>query len=88
MKINPLSILGIRKLSSIPEYFQVHSFCIDDNTSDNYQICIRDITEWIEEFLHGRYAINYINISGRSKIRIGFEDPLEYTYFQLGCPHL
>lgn len=83
--VNPLSVLGFRKLSFIPEHFSKISI---DHKSD-----IKLIEHWIEYNLNSRYAIqtNY-SLDGNRKmisvIEIGIEDPKELTMLSLGCQHL
>lgn len=83
--VNPLNVLGFRKLSFIPEHFS--------KISVDHKIDIKMVTHWIEYNLNSRYAIqtNYSLDSNRkmiSVIEIGFEDPKELTMLSLGCQHL
>lgn len=88
MKINPLSVLGIRWLPIIPEYFSVHTIsCPGGNISPRMQReLVRDLTEWIETTLSCRYSIQVVTVDSKTTIRVGIEDPSEFTFFQLGCP--
>jgi hypothetical protein len=84
-QVNPLSVLGFRKLSFIPEHFAKIS--IEPNLD------IKKIEQWIEYNLNSRYAIKAGFILNSNKkvisvLQIGFEDPRELTIMSLGCQHL
>jgi hypothetical protein len=84
-EINPLNVLGLRKLDFIPEHFTRISI---DHTID-----LVKLISWIEYHLNSRYAIvsKFSLDSNRrifSKLEIGFEDPKEITLLTLGCQHL
>jgi hypothetical protein len=84
-QINPLSVLGIRKLSFIPEHFS--KLTIDKNLE------LRLIERWIEVNLNSRYSISHnLKVNNDKKIvhvvEIGLEDPKELTMLTLGCQHL
>ena len=84
-QINPLGILGTRKLSFIP----VHFTKIAVSASVDAKI----IDHWICYNLNSRYAIkkNFI-VNDQNKIteviEIGLEDSKEITILTLGCSHL
>jgi len=84
-QVNPLSVLGFRKLSFIPEHFA--------KISVEASLDIKKIERWIEYNLNSRYAINAGFILNSNKkvisvLQIGFEDPRELTMMSLGCQHL
>lgn len=83
--VNPLGVLGLRKLSFMPMHFTkiLISVAIDQRLLDH----------WITYNLNGRYAIRkkYIvnhNNFMQEVLEIGLEDPKEATLITLGCPHL
>lgn len=84
-QLNPLNVLGLRKLNFIPEHFSTISV-IDPGFYD-----IRNVDAWIEINLNNRYAIKQtfsVNPETRKLtkgLNIGFEDPKELTMFSLGC---
>lgn len=83
--VNPLGVLGLRKLSFIPEHFTKITVSKD--------ISQKLLDHWINFNLSGRYAIkkNHIVDSDnhmQEVIEIGVEDPKEATLITLGCPHL
>lgn len=84
-EVNPLGVLGMRKVSFIPEHFK--SVTLD-------QWCdVRMIEFWINYNLNGRYAIkNKLVIDKDNKLievtEIGLEDPKEILLFSLGCPYI
>jgi hypothetical protein len=85
-EINPLSVLGLRKLNFIPDHFHVIS--IERGFQD-----IRNIDHWIDYNLNSRYAIEQsVDIRDSKKIshviKIGLEDPKEITMLTLGCKFL
>jgi hypothetical protein len=82
-EINPLGVLGMRKLSFIPEHFA--RITIKIHKSD-----IKILDRWINYNLNSRYAIKETIVLDESNkmvesIIIGMEDPKEITMFTLGC---
>lgn len=82
--VNPLNVLGLRKLEWIPEHFTTMS--ITGLDCDN-------ISSWIYSNLNGRYAISRsLKLDQNNKMietqDLGFEDPAEITMFSLACPYL
>jgi hypothetical protein len=83
-EINPLGVLGVRKLSFIPDHFT--------KIYINSRVNIKIIDEWIAYHLNSRYAIR-LYAGSASDIRsviieIGIEDPREVTMLSLACPYL
>lgn len=83
--VNPLNVLGFRKLPFIPEHFS--KIYID------HKFDIKAVEHWIEYNLNSRYSIkmSYRVDSERKVIQvteIGLEDPLEITMLSLGCHYL
>jgi hypothetical protein len=84
-EINPLSVIGMRRLNFIPKHFGKITI---DNTTD-----IKILDQWINYNLNSRYAIKKnLRLDSNNKmvesIEIGLEDPKEITMLTLGCPHL
>jgi hypothetical protein len=84
-EINPLGVLGLRKLSFIPEHFAKLSV---DRSMD-----AKLLEHWISYNLNSRYAIKKRLTLDQNKkmievIEIGIEDPRELTMLSLGCPYL
>lgn len=84
-EINPLGVLGLRKLSFIPEHFS--------KLSVDRSIDAKLLEHWISYNLNSRYAIKKrLTIDQNKKmievIEIGIEDPRELTMLSLGCPYL
>ena len=86
-ELNPLDVLGLRKLNFIPEHFQ--TITIETGFQD-----IKKIDQWINYHLNSRYAIEHtITLEQSSKkitqvTIIGLEDPKEITMLSLGCQFL
>ena len=83
-RVNPLNVLGLRRLAHIPPHFE--SFAI--NCSD-----IGPIDDWIYTNLNSRYCIKQgQKVNEQNKIvtiiELGIEDPKEASMFLLGCPFL
>ena len=83
-ELNPLSTLGVRKLSFIPEHFSKISIELTD---------IKMLDHWINYNLNSRYAIKRsLSLDPNKKmtevIEIGVEDPKEITMLSLGCPYI
>jgi hypothetical protein len=84
-EINPLGVLGLRKLTFIPEHFSKLSV---DRATDT-----KLLEHWVSYNLNSRYAIiRRIALDQNKKmievVEIGIEDPRELTMLSLGCPHL
>jgi hypothetical protein len=84
-EVNPLSVLGLRKLNFIPDHFT--------KITVNKTIDTRLIDNWINYNLNSRYAISKnLSLDQNKKmievLEIGLEDPKEITMLTLGCPYL
>jgi hypothetical protein len=84
--INPLSVLGVRRLPFIPNHFAKLSV-------KNKNIDIKILDHWINYHLNSRYAIKKTLVLDDNKkvveaTEIGLEDPKEITLLSLGCPIL
>ena len=83
-EVNPLSVLGIRKLSFIPKHF----------TKIKTGICdIKLLDQWINYHLNSRYAIcKTLSVDSSNKtievLEVGIEDPKEIIMLTLGCPYV
>ena len=85
-EVNPLGILGLRRLSFIPKHFTTV-------TVGNDLIDIKLLDHWINYHLNSRYAIKKsLKLDSSKKIteviEIGIEDPRELTMLTLGCPYV
>jgi hypothetical protein len=83
--INALGLLGVRKLSFIPNHFT--------KLSIEHRFNVKDIEHWIEYNLNSRYAIqDGYGLDNNRKIivttDIGIEDPKELTMLAIGCKNL
>lgn len=81
-EINPLSVLGIRKLSFIPDHFT--KITIDPGINKT------SLSQWIEYNLNSRYAIvSKLSLDSNNKVvmltEIGLEDSKEMSLLTLGC---
>jgi hypothetical protein len=81
--VNPLNVLGQRKLSYFPKHFARMSIKADSDK----------ISSWVYSNLNSRYAIKRtLRISEDNRMvetqEIGFEDASELTMFSLACPYL
>jgi len=84
-KVNALNVLGLRKLSFIPEHFA--------KISIDHKLDTKLIEHWIEFNLNSRYAIKTkYKLDSNRKImqltEIGLEDHKELSMLSLGCHHL
>lgn len=84
-KVNPLSVLGFRKLTFIPEHFA--------RVKINKVVDLKLLDQWINYNLNSRYAlIKRLDLDANKKmveiVEIGVEDPKEITILTLGCPHI
>ena len=81
-EINPLSVLGLRKLSFIPNHF--------NKILLTHKVDIKAVESWIEFNLNSRYCLKTsLTLDENNKIiygtEIGFE---ELTLLTLGCSQL
>ncbi len=86
MKPNPLNYFGIRKLDFPGE----HLSCMEIAPQYNLE---KAIETWIRKNCKSRYYIGKsITVESdnsiQNKMKIGFEDAKELSYFALACPHL
>lgn len=84
-QINPLNVVGHRKLSYIPDHFGIM------NISDIYNV--EKIDQWIYYNLNSRYCVRKTQgLDAQRKIvdicEIGIEDHKELTMLGLACPYL
>jgi len=85
VKVNPLDILGIRRVNFCPPTFET----VDLEKTYNIEAVLSD---WIEDNLSGRYflgenvSLNNDTISNVTTV--GFEESKEMSFFMLACPHL
>lgn len=84
-EINPLSVLGLRKLSFIPNHF--------NKILLTHKVDIKAVESWIEFNLNSRYCLKTsLTLDENNKIiygtEIGFEDHKELTLLTLGCSQL
>lgn len=85
LKINPLNVLGCREVESPPLHF--HYIIIDSKI-----FLIKHIRQWIYENLKNRYyigeSLELVENNFSVKIKIGFEEPKEASFFLIACPLL
>ena len=84
-QVNPLNVLGLRRLTFIPENFAK----ISSKNIEN----VDAIDQWIYHRLDSRYCIKRSYILDTDNklaevIEIGIEDPKELSMFTLGCPYI
>jgi len=84
-EVNPLGVLGVRKLSFIPEHFT--------KLAVSNPVDIKLLDHWINYHLNSRYAIKKtLSLDSNNKtsevVEIGIEDPREITMLTLGCPYI
>ena len=82
--VNPLNVLGMRRLNRIPPNFtkfQIKNF-----------IDIKELDRWIYLNLNSRYCVKKSTAVVDNKlttiIEVGIEDPKEVSMMTLACPHL
>jgi hypothetical protein len=86
MLINPLNVLNIREVNTPPEGWEYIYLDEIYNIEDS-------LRKWININLSGRFFIaKTLNVNDNKsfeiKIKIGFEEPKEASYFLLACPLL
>lgn len=84
-QVNPLNVLGLRRLTFIPDNFAK----ISSKNTEQFDA----IDQWIYQRLDSRYCIKRSYILDQDNkltevLEIGMEDPKELSMFTLGCPHL
>lgn len=83
--VNPLNILGARRLNFIPTHFS--KMALGDGSNKDR------IDAWIYQNLDSRYAIvKSLKIDSNNKLvefhELGIEDGKELTMLSLSCPYL
>lgn len=86
LKVNPLNAFGVRRTEFCPPYFETFTMETRFNLS-------KALNEWIYENCRSRYYIGLtVELSDvvpyKQKIKIGFENPSELSYFIMACPLL
>ena len=84
-EVNPLGVLGLRRLKFIPKHFT--------KISVDVSVDIKLLDRWIGYNLNSRYAIKQgYSLDSDNKltevIEIGIEDPKEILMLTLGCPYI
>jgi hypothetical protein len=81
-KINPLNVLDVREVRDPPPYFHYVTLNLKYNI-------ITPIREWIYDNLKYRYYIGETLViednQFQVRIKIGFEEPKEASFFLLAC---
>lgn len=84
-KINPLNMLECRELRDPPPHFNYVVMDLRHNIQ-------KSIQEWILINLKHRFYIGETLIIDNNqfviKLKIGFEEPKEASFFLIACPHL
>jgi hypothetical protein len=83
--VNPLNVLGVRRLSYMPKHF-ARMTINDELNSDR-------IDAWVYQNLDSRYTIiKSLKIDSNNKMieiqELGVEDAKELTILSLSCPYL
>ena len=83
--VNPLNVLGARRLSYIPKHFTRMTLSNHAHTDK--------IDAWVYQNLDSRYAIvKSLKVDANNKMidvyELGVEDAKELTVLSLSCPHL
>jgi hypothetical protein len=82
--INPLNVLGIRKINFMPDTF--HKIQMPEN-----YITTEFLEHWIEYNLNSRYSITRITVLDTyglcEKVVVGFEDEKDLTVFCISYPN-
>ena len=89
IELNPLDVLGIRKIGFLPLHFStIRARDIGLNT-----VFLDEIENWITDRLSGRYCIVNTPMIGHNDVLedvtvLEFEEPKEITNFLLRCPFI
>ena len=83
--INPLNVTGAREVQDPPVHFQYVTLDL------NYNL-VSSVTCWIWERLKYRFyvgeTLTLVDNEFKVKIKFGFEDAKEASFFLLACPFL
>lgn len=84
-KINPLNVLDCREVEDPPPYF--HYIYVDLK----YNL-VKSMHDWIVTNLRHRFymreSLTLEDGQYQIKLKIGFEEPKEASFFLIACPHL
>jgi hypothetical protein len=88
--VNPLNVVGQRRLTYIPPHFATITLSFDSLT--HYRE-IEKFDQWIYSNLNSRYCVRIKQgLDAHRRIidicEIGVEDPKELSMFGLACPYL
>ena len=78
---NPLQFFNLRKQEVPISHFEY----VEIPTKYNLE---QSINNWIYTHLKGRYYVGICLTVEGTKIKVGFEEKKELSYFMLACPHL
>lgn len=83
--VNPLNVLGQRRLKFIPLNFA--------KMSSKHTEELDKIDQWIYTKLDSRYCVKHSYVLDQDNklvemLEIGIEDPKELSMFALGCPYI
>ena len=83
--INPLNVLGARRLSFIPKHFATMTL--------NNAVQTAKMDSWVYQNLNSRYSIvKSLQVDSSNKMveihELGVEDAKELTILSLSCPYL
>jgi len=85
VKVNPLNVLSAREVMDPPPYFSYHYLDLRFNM-------IHSVRDWIYNNLKHRFYISeslaLIDNQYVVKLKVGFEEPKELSFFLLACSHL
>lgn len=93
-ELNPLGVLGQRRLSFIPEHFcRIAILGKDIDKLGNHKLDIKLLDHWINFNLNSRYSLKRSFILDKNRkmieaLEIGIEDPKESLILLLGCPYI
>ena len=80
-----MNVFEVRRAKFDPPHFEYANLPITYNLEEG-------ISRWIEHKCKGRYyiqkAVDLVDNSFTTVLRVGFEDTKEMSYFMLACPHL
>lgn len=86
MKLNPLNVLKIREVEAPPPLFHYVIIDFDDRQIENIRCWILDRLK--HRFYIGETLTLNSNNQFETKVKIGFEDAKESSFFLLSCPFL
>jgi len=85
-KVRPFNVHKVRKVTFLPDHFESVAIAASPRNQSK-------IAQWIDDNLSNRYFVNRVTDVDQTnkityKIKVGFEEAKEMSFFMIACPLL